>query len=296
MQKFSGIEMFVKVSETLSFSEAGKRLGVSSSAVGKSISRLEERLGVRLFHRNTRTVRLTSKGDDYLRYCKRALAALDEGDRLLAEGQDVPSGTLKIGMPLVCSPFQSSLTQFIQQYPEIKIELDFSDRMVDVVDEGFDLVVRTGRLNDSRLMSKFLGDCEMRLVASTTYLDKKGRPSTFEDLAELDSLRFRASTMGRMLRWPVPEKVEATLSTRLTCSHVEMLYFAACKGTGVACLPDFLVSGAISDGTLEVVLPDAALSRTDFHLIWPSNHWRPKKLSVAIDFLGRHLLSPKTYG
>lgn len=135
-----------------------------------------------------------------------------------------------------------------------------------------------------------------RLVASTSYLNQKGRPTSVENLSDLDTLRFRASTMGHMLRWSVPEKIEATLSTRLTCLHVEMLYFAASQGTGVACLLDFLVSRAISDGTLEVVLPDAAFSSTDFHLIWPSNHWRPKKLSVAIDFLGKHLLSPKTYG
>lgn len=292
MHKFAGIETFVKVSETLSFSEAGKRMGLSASAVGKSISRMEDRLGVRLFHRNTRTVRLTSKGEDYLRYCRQALTALEEGDLFLAEDQDVPRGRLRIGMPLVCSPFQTTLMQFIHQFPELQVELDFNDRMVDVIDEGFDLVVRTGRLSDSRLMSRFLGTCQMLLVAKPQYLDAAGRPETETDLEDHDCLRFRASTTGRLQRWPINETIENRLKTRLTCSHVEMLYFAACEGNGIACLPDFLVSADIQDRRLEVVLQDKAFSKTDFHLLWPSNHFRPKKLSAAIEFLGKHLLAP----
>lgn len=296
MQQFSGIETFVKVAETLSFSEAGRRLGLSSSAVGKSVSRLEERLGVQLFQRNTRAVSLTAKGEEYLDYCQRALSALEEGDRRLAEGQDVPSGRLRIGMPLVCSPFQSTLLRFIHQYPDLQVELDFSDRLVDVIDEGFDLVVRTGRLTDSRLMSRLLGTCEMRLVAAPDYLDRVGRPARLRDLMRMDCLRQRTTSTGRLLAWPIPDRLEAGLKTCLTCSHVEMLYYAACDGVGVACLPDFLVAQAIENGTLETVLSDSAGAQTDFHLVWPSSPWRPKKLSVAIEFLGQNLLAPQYYG
>ena len=295
MQNFSGIETFVKVAETLSFSDAGRRLGLSSSAVGKSIARMEERLGVRLFHRNTRTVRLTTKGEDYLRYCQKALLALEEGDRFLAEGQDVPSGRLRIGMPLVCSPFQSVLMQFIRQFPELQVELDFSDRLVDVVDEGFDLVVRTGQLSDSRLMSRFLGNCKMILVAAPSYLNAMGRPKSESELLEHDSLRFKASTTGRLQKWPVSDAIANRLKTRLTCSHVEMLCFAACEGHGIAWLPDFLVWNAIEAGKLEIVLKNEIQSETDFHLLWPSSHWKPKKLAVAIEFLGHNLLSPHRY-
>jgi len=295
MQQFSGIETFVKVADTLNFSEAGKRLGLSSSAVGKSVSRLEERLGARLFHRNTRSVRLTAKGEEYLEYCRRALATLDEADKRVSDDQDTPRGKLRVGMPLVCSPFQETLTRFVQQFPDLQLDLDFSDRLVDVIEEGFDLVVRTGNLTDSRLMSKFLGKCEMRLVATPDYLDRAGRPKSIEDLSEMDCLRFRSSVTGKLVSWPGLEHAGINLNTRLSCSHIEMLYYAACNDTGVACLPDFLIADAIEQGRLELVLAEEVVSYTDFHLIWPSSQWRPKKLVAAIDFLVENLLLPADY-
>lgn len=290
MQQFSGIDTFVKVAETLNFTEAGRRLGLSASAVGKSVSRLEDRLGVQLFQRNTRAVALTEKGEEYLYFCRQALEAMTEGERRLADNQVTPTGRLRIGMPLVCSPFQATLLRFMQQYPDVDVELDFSDRFVDVIEEGFDLVVRTGKLTDSRLMSTYLGRCKMQLVAAPTYLNRRGRPDQVGDLTMQDCLRFRPSTNGRVQPWPVPERVDAALSSRLTCSHVEMLCYAALQGAGIAYLPDFLVNQALDDGALEVVLPGKVSSETDFHLIWPANTWRPKKLDVAIAFLRKNLL------
>lgn len=296
MQQFSGIDTFVKVAETLNFTEAGRRLGLSASAVGKSISRLEDRLGVQLFQRNTRAVTLTEKGEDYLYFCRQALETMAEGGRRLADNQVTPTGRLRVGMPLVCSPFQATFLQFMQLYPDVDVELDFSDRFVDVIEEGFDLVVRTGKLTDSRLMSTYLGRCQMRLVAAPAYLNRRGRPEHLGDLTMQDCLRFRPSTNGRLQPWPVPDRVGAALQARLTCSHVEMLCYAAHQGAGIAYLPDFLVDHALEQGTLEVVLPGKVCSETDFHLIWPSGNWRPKKMDVAIAFLRKNLLAARHYG
>lgn len=295
MHAFSGVEMFVRVAETLNFAEAGRRMGVSASAVGKGVARLEQRLGVQLFLRSTRAVTLTDKGEVYLSYCRQALDSMEEGKRCLLETQDALSGRLRIGMPLVCSPFQGTLIEFVERFPDLQLELDFSDRFVDVIEEGFDLVVRTGRLMDSRLMSRNLGHCNMRLVASPSYLDRVGRPAEECDLADKDCLRFRASTSGRLQPWPVSEKVSAQLNTKLTCSHVEMLHYAARSGTGIANLPDFLVDREIENGVLEIILEGKVQAKTEFHLIWPSSSWRPRKLSVAIDFLAENLLSPQGY-
>ncbi|WGS48838.1 LysR family transcriptional regulator [Paraburkholderia sp. D15] len=290
MQHFNGIVTFVKVCEATNFTEAGKRLGLSASAVGKSITKLEERLGVRLFHRNTRAIHLTDEGLQYLEHCQRAILEMEEGARRLLEKKQSPHGRLKVSLPLVCRPFQSTLMRFIKDYPELEVELDFSDRLVDIIEEGFDVVVRTGALTDSRLVSRHLGTCQMWLVGTPGYFAQHGVPATVGELQQHDCLRFRATTTGKLSPWPLPDAARVELRTRLICSHVEMLHHAAVDGLGIACLPDFLVRECLRRGELKAVLEEETKNSIDFHLVWPASQWRSVKLRAFIEFAASNLL------
>lgn len=290
MDQFGGINVFVRTCETLSFVNAGKRLGMTSSAVGKSIAALEKRLGTRLFHRNTRSIHLTDEGAAYLAHCLRAITEMEDAERELQSASKLPRGRLRVGMPLVLGPFQPTLLGFVRCYPDIQLELDFNDRLVDVVEEGFDAVVRTGKLNDSRLMSRPLGSCRMLLVGAPAYFAEKGVPAAIEDLAGHDCLRFKSTATGKLANWPLPATADVALKARLVCSHVEMLHYAVLSGAGIACLPDFLVNDNLRDGSLQSVLVDMTDNATDFHLVWPMTRHIAPKLRAFIDYMVEHLL------
>ena len=158
LDSLSGIMAFVQVAETRSFTEAGRLMEISSSAVGKSVSRMEERLGVRLFHRSTRSVTLTAEGELFLARCKRIIQEAEQAEIELSQLADEPRGKLRISVPLQNTLIFPLLTGFMQAYPQIELDVDLSDRMVDVIEEGFDAVVRTGQPSDSRLMARKLGN------------------------------------------------------------------------------------------------------------------------------------------
>ena len=157
MESLSGFVVFVQVAETRSFVAAGRLLGVSASAVGKRVVRLEEKLGVRLFHRSTRSVTLTAEGALFLERSRRILAEIEAAELELSQATATPRGRLRVSLPMGSSLVLPVLGEFMRHYPDIELDLDFSDRMVDVIEEGFDAVVRTGEPSDSRLSSKRLG-------------------------------------------------------------------------------------------------------------------------------------------
>ena len=149
MDSLSGISVFVLVAETRSFSEAGRVLGVSPSAVGKSVARMEERLKVRLFHRSTRHIALTPEGEMFLERCRRILCEVEAAELELSEASDAPRGKLRVSLPRYSGLFEPAIAEFMQRYPDVSLDLDFTDRMVDVIGDGYDAVVRTGEMDDS---------------------------------------------------------------------------------------------------------------------------------------------------
>lgn len=186
MESLNGIAFFVQAAETRSFSQAGRSLGVSSSAVGKGVSRLEERLGVRLFHRSTRSITLTAEGALFLERCRRILCEVEAAELELSETLEAPRGRLRISLPLVGMLVMPALTAFMRRYPAIELDVDFTDRLVDVVEEGFDVVMRTGDPIDSRLMSRPLGGYRLQLVASPGYLACRGTPAAGKSSAAVE--------------------------------------------------------------------------------------------------------------
>src|SRR3984885_2395484 len=204
MDSLGSLNAFVRAAEARSFTVAGRQLGVSSSAIGKAVARMEERLGARLFHRNTRSITLTAEGALFLERCRRILSEIEAAEFELSQTHEAPRGTLRVGLPLAGMLMMPTLVAFMQAYPEIMLDLDFSDRVVDVIEEGFDAVVRFADAGDSRLISRALGTYRRRLVAAPTYLATKDVPLTPDDLKAHACLHHKFPTSGKFERWPLP--------------------------------------------------------------------------------------------
>lgn len=288
MESLNSLAFFVQAAETRSFSEAGRNLGVSSSTVGKSVCRLEERLAVRLFHRSTRSITLTAEGALYLERCRRILCEIEAAELELSETRQAPKGRLRISLPLVGMLVMPALTAFMQRYPAIQLDVDFSDRLVDVIEEGFDVVMRTGEPTDSRLMSRSLGGYRLQLVASPDYLAGHGTPGTPADLARHACLQHRFPSTGKLEPWPLRQAEDEpplTLPTSMLCNTSAALMEVAIAGLGIACLPDYMVRQAIQRGELIALLDEHIEHQGTFRLLWPSSKHLAPRLRVFIDFM-----------
>ncbi|WP_028534059.1 LysR family transcriptional regulator [Paludibacterium yongneupense] len=288
MDSLNGFVVFVQVAETRSFVAAGRLLGVSASAVGKSVARLEEKLGVRLFHRSTRSVTLTAEGALFLERSRRILAEIEAAELELSQASAAPRGRLRVSLPLVSSLVLPVLGEFMREYPEIELDLDFTDRMVDVVEEGFDAVVRTGEPADSRLSARRLGTFQMQLVASPDYLARRGTPVAPADLRRHACLHYRFPNSGKLETWALrqtPGEPELQLPTSMICNNIETRVCFALQGLGIACLPDFAIREPLADGRLVLILADHVERSGVFHVLWPASKHPSPKVRALVDFL-----------
>ena len=293
MDSLGSLNAFVQAAEARSFTVAGRQLGVSSSAIGKAVARMEERLGVRLLQRSTRSITLTAEGSLFLERCRRIFSEIEAAELELSQTQEAPRGTLRISLPLVGTLMMPTLIWFMRAYPAIALDLDFSDRVVEVIEEGFDAVVRFADVGDSRLMSRALGAYRRRLVAAPAYLATKGVPLIPEDLKAHACLHHKFPTSGRLERWPLwPEHagIETELPRTAVSSTCEPLIFMAEQGMGIAYLPDFAVSRQLREGVLVTVLDDYTERSGPLRVIWPSSRHLAPKLRVFVDFLAANLV------
>lgn len=290
MDNLSELVAFVRVAEARSYVAASRVLGLSASAVGKSISRLEAKLGVRLFHRSTRSITLTEEGAVFHERCRRILDDLEEAQAELATSITAPKGRLRISVPAAGHRLlMPILPAFRQAYPDVELDIDFSDRLVDLIDEGFDMVVRSGELTDSRLAARRLCPFRFKLCASPAYLARHGVPKQPGDLAAHLCLRFRYPSSGKLQEWrlsqPGQEPADLTLPTAITLGSIEATRAAAVSGLGMAYLPDFAVRDALEQGTLQATLDEYNVIEGSFWMLWPSNRFLLPKLRVWVDFL-----------
>ena len=288
MDSLNGFVVFVQVAETRSFVAAGRELGVSASAVGKSVARLEEKLGVRLFHRSTRSVTLTAEGTLFLERSRRILAEIDAAELELSQASAAPRGRLRVSLPLVSSLMLPVLGDFMRAYPQIELDLDFTDRMVDVIEEGFDAVVRTGEPADSRLSVRRLGNFHMRLVASPDYLKRCGVPQTTADLEQHSCLHYRFPNSGKLETWALRRaagEAELQLPTSMICNNIETRVCFALRGLGIAYLPDFAIREPLAAGLLQPILVDQVGGAGVFNVLWPASKYPSPKVRALVDFL-----------
>ena len=293
MENLTGMIAFVRTAEASSFVGAAQRLGVSASAVGKSVARLEQHLGVRLLQRSTRRVSLTDDGERFYERCRQILEAVHDAETMMLQATATPRGRLRVSLPTIGYRFLLPiLPEFAARYPEIDLELDFNDRLVDVIEGGFDAAIRSGPLDDSQLMAKRLGPFCFVLCASPTYLQRRGVPQVPGDLARHACLRFRFPTSGKLEPWrfrDLPDDTVTRFPTALTCNNMEALRAASELGLGIAYMPDFLARDALQSGALQSVLADHLAHAGQFSVLWPSSRQLSPKLRVWVDFLSEHL-------
>lgn len=289
-ERLNGVTTFVQVVDSGSFAQAALKLGQTRSAVGKTVARLEKRLGVRLFHRTTRQQSLTEDGQAYHEHCVRALAELVAVEASFDSSRREPTGRLRIGAPVLfgrhcVAPVMLAL---MQRHPQLEIEMSFSDRVVDLVDEGFDLGVRVGELPSSdNLMARRLGVQHMAICAAPSYLSRHGRPQSAEQLDGHAGIVYARA--GSDKGWPVRSADGSTyrprVNTRLRLDDLQAIADAAVAGTGLAWLPCWLLALHVRAGELELVLDGQHVLPTNIHAVWPRTRHLPLKTRVAIDAL-----------
>ncbi|AYZ32296.1 LysR family transcriptional regulator [Serratia sp. FDAARGOS_506] len=291
MESLGSLDVFVRVSESRSFTAAGQQLGISASAVSKTIARLEERLSVRLFHRSTRTVNLTPEGALFLERCRRILSEVKEAEAELLQTRGTPQGKLRISLPSLGTLFMPKLGDFKRRYPEIELDIDYSDRLVDVIEEGFDAVIRSGTPSDSRLVARRLGACRKVFVGSPGYFSKAGMPCKPEDLTSHARLHYRFPSTGKLDVWPLGDKTEMIPerpASMVTNTLDPQVCFAE-QGLGIAYLPEIAVRRQLEQGSLVTVLDEYNRENMVFHVLWPSGRHLSVKIRLFVDFVTSHL-------
>jgi len=292
MENLGTLSAFVQAAETGSFVAAGRAAGLSASAIGKAISRLETRLGVRLFHRNTRSMVLTEEGRVFLDRCRRIFEEIEAAEMEMTQIAVAPNGRLRVSMPLVGMLLTPVITEFMQAYPAILLDLDYSDRIVDMVEEGFDVVIRTGASADSRLMRRSLGRFRGRIVAAPSYLERHGVPSTPADLAGHACLRQRSTSTGKLMDWPLsdPDDVgQFPIPETLCANTIGPLVYMAEKGVGIAFLPPFAVTSQLASGALVSLLDEYIRETGEFAALWPTSRQLSPRIRAFVTFLTTRL-------
>ncbi len=284
---------FTHAAELRSYVAAGRALGVSSSAIGKSVMRLEEKLGVRLLHRSTRHISLTAEGQLFHERCLRILADIDDAQAEVVSMSSSPRGKLRVSLPVIAyRMLLPVLPAFAAQYPEVKLDLDFNDRLVDVIDEGIDVAIRSGELTDSRLTARTLGPFRFHIVGSPAYFAQYGIPQNLAELQHHKCLYYKFPTSGKLQEWSITGNAAsfARPPAGLVCNNIEALILAASQGMGLAYLPDFVVHEQLRSGLLQTVLDEYVQTGGMFSVLWPSSRYLSPKLRVFVDFICAHIV------
>ncbi len=292
--RLKGISAFVEAVEAGSFALAAERMRLTRSAVGKSIARLEQRLGVRLFQRTTRSQSLTEDGHAYYERCVRALAELDAGALALDSGKSEPVGRLRVSVPVLFGRHCVApvLVALGSQYARLIIEISFNDHVVDMVEEGYDLAVRIGKLPDSStLVARRLGTQRMVICAAPSYLSRHGIPTNIGDLSKHVGIAYGRS--GRIVPWVVKDnaghELNPQVDIRWVFDDLQAITDAAVAGLGLAWLPCWLMAKHARAGELEMVLNCDNVLPAEIYAVWPQSHYLPTKTRTAINALAAEI-------
>jgi DNA-binding transcriptional LysR family regulator len=292
MDRLEGMAAFLKVAELGSFSAAARQLGLSKSAVSKHVAALEERLGVRLLNRTTRRLALTEVGLGYRDWCARIVQEVEEAEQEAGRHGAEPRGRLKVSAPMTFGVLHLAplLPEFLARHSLVEVELALDDRVVDLIEDGFDVAVRIGQPRDSCLTARRLADASHLCAASPAYLATAGMPRHPADLHGHDCLRYtlrRSPDVWEFERGG--ERQAVRLRGRLCANNGDVLRDAALEGLGVVVLPDFIVGGDIASGRLVRLLADWRLPTIPVQAVWPPQRHPSPKLRAFVDFLAERL-------
>ncbi len=288
MDRLEADRMFVSVMETGSFTRAAARHGTNSGQASKLVSRLEAELGVRLLNRTTRSVSATEEGQAYFERLRPLLDEFDNLDAAVRDASHAPRGRLRLTAPLTFGAMQlaPTLNAFARQYAEIELDVSFSDRVVNLVDEGFDMAIRVGRPDDSSLIARKLCDVRIVVVGAPAYLASRGAPATPEELVQHDCIID--TNFHDPNRWPVgPAGAGRTAPVRgrIRYSNAEACLGAAEAGLGLACVPAFIAGDALRSGRVVQLLVEYETTPYGVHALYPHSRHLAAKVRVLVDFM-----------
>jgi len=289
------IVVFTKVVETKSFTGAAEQLGLPKSTVSRKVAQLEERLGVRLVQRTTRKLALTDIGEAYYERAARIVADVAAAEQVVTDMQATPRGRLRVTAPIDFSMLYLGeiIASFISDHAEINVELDATDRVVDLIEEGFDVGVRFGPLPESTLIARKVGGFEALLVAAPSYLARRPAPTTVDELEDHDKVLFLPST--RTQGWTLVNgeaTYELARPARFSSNNIMAVRQVVLAGGGISALTEFMVGCDVSEGRLVRILPEWKGRLTDIHAVYPARQNLPPRLALFLDHLTKSLSPP----
>jgi DNA-binding transcriptional LysR family regulator len=289
MDRLSAMEAFVRVVEAGSFVAAADRLGISTSSLSRMVADLEQHLGSRLLHRTTRRLSLTESGQAYYERCVTLLADVAEAEAIAGQSAAQARGTVR----LTCSYSMAEQTvapaiaAFVERHPAVKFELIVSDRIVDLVEEGFDLAIRVGNVGSDRLVARRLGSMQLVLCAAPAYLERHGAPAVPADLPRHNALTYAYSAAPRVWRFHdvAGSAHDVRVAGNLHANSGDALRAAAIAGLGILYEPDFLLASALRAGQLVRLLPDFTGAGGEIWAVYPSRRHLSLKVRLFVDHI-----------
>lgn len=290
MDSLSRVGVFIAVARQQSFAGAARELGLTSSAVSKQILNLENELRTKLLNRTTRKVSLTEEGAAFFSRASRALEELQEAREEINELKSTPRGSLRISIPTTLGSqyLKTPIAEFAAKYPEVSLDVQFEDRLIDIAEEGFDLVLRITALQDSSMIARKLARCPFYLCCSPSYLQQHEAPRTATDLARHNVLAYTRNKGAHEWRYRAPDGTEGVvqLNSNFKCDYAEMMIEAAAQGLGLIITPAFFVQSALQQQRLVLVLDDhATIPERNLYAVFPPNRFVSTRLRLFVDHI-----------
>jgi len=298
MHEINALPIFAAVIEQRSFSKAADKLGITKSAVSKRITGLETQLGVKLLYRTTRKLNLTEAGERYFHFAVQALQAIQQAEDAATELQQIPKGTLRINCPMAFARLHIAklIPKFLKLYPQITIHMNMTDTVVDVIADGFDIVLRAGELTDSTLIARKLTPLHSILCASPEYIAEFGMPKNPQQLVNHNCVLSSYHTV--IDEWQFiknSEQQTIRISGNYQVNNGEALQESLIHGLGIGRLATFIAGDSLQSGKLIPVLADYKMPYKMLYAIYPDKHYLPEKVRVFIDFILDHLGGDQPY-
>lgn len=294
LDRLTGMQVFVRVVDSGGFAQAARDLGLSRAMVSKHVQALEDRLGARLLNRTTRRISLTEVGAAFYDRCAQLLPEIEEAERAASAAQSRPQGNLRLNAPMSFGflHLARAIADYAVTCPEVTIEITLNDRIVDLVEEGYDLALRIGRLTDSSLIARRLAPCRLAVCASPGYLRRRGTPRHPADLADHDCLLYSLAARPDVWRFVGDDstgggEVAVTVQGRFQANNGDVMRVLALEGQGIVCQPTFLIGEDLKAGRLVPLLPGYAPLEMGIHAVYPHSRHIPAKVRSFVDFLAR---------
>lgn len=299
MDRLVAMEVFVRIVQTGSFSAVARELGTTQPTISKQLTALEGRVKTRLLNRSTRSISLTEAGTAYFERCKRILDAVQDAEGALGRLQATLSGTLHVNGSIAMGQIYLTplILKFQQMHPELDVELSLNDRYVDLVEAGVDVAVRIGRLADSSLVARRLGNTRRVLVATPAYLRAHGTPRTPEDLVDHNCLLYAYLSTGNEWSFMGPNgEIRVRVNGNFKANNGHAIREALMADAGVALTPDWLLHDKVARGEIVALLPEFTAPPLEINAVYPSGRHVPAKVRAFIDFLQQEFAAIPAFG